>query len=390
MGKEKIMEEKILVVDDEQNVLDGIKRHLHGKLNIITAGSGMEGLEMIKTSEPFSVVVSDYKMPQMNGVMFLAKVGEMAPDTVKIMLTGQADMQAIIDVINQGTIFRFLTKPCPPDLLRKNIYDGIHQYRLINAEKELLGKTLSGSIKLLSDLLALAKPEAFSRSLRVRHIVRQIAEKMDLGNIWQVEIAAMLSQIGCITIPDSILSKVYRDIRLHPDEMLMFENHPKTGSEMLANIPRLEPVAEIVLYQEKLFDGTGFPRDKRSGEDIPLGARILKVALDFDKMLQSGLDTNEAIDEVKKRMRWYDYKVVQKLDKTISRDNKKKKIYTVKEVMIDHLDDTMLLAKELVSASGVVLGSKNQRLTKSMIITLKNYRKNREIKDPIMVVVPLT
>jgi response regulator RpfG family c-di-GMP phosphodiesterase len=383
------MSEKILVVDDDRNLLDGIRRQLHGKMNISVAESGMEGLELIKKNGPFAVVVSDYKMPLMNGVEFLSRVRDISPDTVRIMLTGQADMQAIIDVINQGEIFRFLTKPCPPDLLKKNIEDGIHQYRLINAEKELLGKTLSGSIKLLNDILALAKPEAFSRSLRVRHIARQIAEKMGLDTLWQIEIAAMLSQIGCITIPNSILSKVYRNMRLLPDEILMFENHPRTGNEMLANIPRLEQVAEIVLYQDKYFDGSGFPRDKISGEDIPLGARILKVALDFDKLLQSGMEMGEAIEEMKKRMRWYDYQIVQKLDKTISRDSKKKNLYTVKELKIDQLNDTMLIAEELVSASGLVLGSKNQRLTKSMIIALKNYCKNKEIKESITVVVPV-
>ncbi|HNX60773.1 MAG TPA: response regulator, partial [Spirochaetota bacterium] len=199
------MADKVLFVDDDQNILSGFHRYMHDRYAISTADSGHKGLDLMRTEGPFSVVVSDFKMPGMSGAQFLEHARTEFPETIRIMLSGQAEMHELVDVINSGNIFRFLNKPCPPDALAKNIDDGIEQYRLIRSEKELLEKTLSGSIKLLVDILSVVSATAFSKALRIRKLVKKYAEIMELENGWQYEIAALLSQIGCITIPETIL-----------------------------------------------------------------------------------------------------------------------------------------------------------------------------------------
>jgi len=201
------MSEYILCVDDDENILKGFRRQLRGQFELETATSGQEGLELFKRKGPFAVVVSDMRMPMMDGIEFLSRVREANPDSVRIMLTGNADMQTAIDAVNEGNIFRFLTKPCSSDELAKAINAGIEQYRLINAERELLQKTLTGSIKMLTDILSMVNPAAFSRASRLRRLVGRLAAEMKLPNLWQYELAAMLSQVGCLTLLPETLER---------------------------------------------------------------------------------------------------------------------------------------------------------------------------------------
>ncbi len=382
------MEYKILFVDDDENILSSFKRQFHNIYTTFTARSGTDGLKIIEKENPIAVVVADYRMPEMNGVEFLSKVLEISPDTVRFMLSGQADIEAIIKVINESKIFRFLTKPCIPDLMKKNIEDGIAQYRLVISEKMLLEKTLSGSIKVLTDILALVSPQAFSRASRVRRIVQEFIDKMHLKNPWQLEIAAMLSQIGCVTVPDFIISKVYNSKELLPNEFPMFQNHPKIGSDMIINIPRLRTVAKIIEYQEKLYNGSGVPKDDVSGEDIPLGARILKLALDYDSLIQSGSKKENIMEVLNQRTKlgWYDERLVKTLEMPVV----KRKKYVATEVSLNKLTENMILADDLFNKRmTILLGSKGQEVTKSFIYRLINIHKNEGIQQPIKVVYPL-
>ena len=150
--------ERVLFVDDEPSVLDGIRRTLRKQVDIQTAAGGADGLRIMQEAGPFALVVSDMRMPGMSGPQFLAKVREQAPETVRMILSGQADFQATIAAVNEGHIYRFLSKPCPGDQLFAAITDGLNQYRLITAEKVLLEQTLSGSVKMLIEILGLVSP----------------------------------------------------------------------------------------------------------------------------------------------------------------------------------------------------------------------------------------
>ena len=382
------MEEKILFVDDDPNILSSLKRQFHNQYSIVTAESGAGGITALKEKGPFCVVVADYRMPEMNGAEFLKRAREISPGTVRFMLTGQADLEAVVKVINEGKIFRLLLKPCLPNLMKKNIADGIAQYRLLLAEKILLEKTLGGSIKVLTDILALISPQAFSRANRLRRIMQEFIDKIMIKNAWQLQIAAMLSQIGCVTVPDFIISKVYHNKELLPNEFPMFQNHPKIGSEMIANIPRLKAISRIIAYQEKLYNGTGVPRDDVSGGDIPLGARILKISLDYDSMIQAGKRKERILEVMNQRAKlgWYDENLIKVLEKPVI----KKKKYVLKEVSLAQLDNTMILADDLYNKKmSMLLGGKGMEITKSFIYRIINIDKNEGIKKPIKVMYPL-
>jgi response regulator RpfG family c-di-GMP phosphodiesterase len=380
---------KIILVDDEKNILEAYKRNLAGEFNIITADSGDGAIEIIRKEPRIPVIITDYKMPGMNGVELLKKIKEIAPDTVQIMLTGQAEINAVINLINKGKIFRFLTKPCSPEDLISNINDALRQHELITAERELLGKTLGGSIKILIDLLALAKPQAFNKAKKIRDLSRKIYQHLNTDSSWQMEIAATLSQIGTVTIPDEILKRSYRGVTLSDDEMIMYNNHPLIGADMIKSIPRLEKISEMIRYQLKNFDGTGFPPDNLSGEDIPIGARILRIALDFDNSVNSGKTRDQAFEDLKRRPSFYDITLLKNVSRILLDIPENKENPMVLELTVDEIQEGMILAEDVKASDGTVIAGIDQQLSAPLISTFKNYAKNGQIKEKIQVMLVL-
>ncbi len=377
------MSKKVLFVDDEPNVLAAFKRQLYRNFEVYTAVGGEQGLEILETKGPFPVVVADMNMPGMNGIRFLIRVKEINPETVRIMLTGNSTLETAIAAVNEGNIFRFLTKPCPPEQLSRTLEAGIRQYELVTAEKELLEKTLRQSIHVLTEVLSMVNPTAFGRASRVSRVVRDICRLLDVEDSWQAEIAAMLSQIGCVVVPEETLLKAYKGGPLSHEESEMFYNHVKVGTDLISNIPRLEAIAEIVAYQEKLFDGTGLPEDAKRGRAIPLGARILKVALDFDTLVASGHSPEEACLIMETRHGWYDPDVLSALKHLADL----RRVEEIKFLKVEELIPGMILADDVKTTSGVLVIKKGQEVIPSMKVRLLNYKRAMGIAEPLKVVV---
>ncbi|NTV75314.1 MAG: response regulator, partial [Holophaga sp.] len=180
------MSPKVLLVDDDPNILAAYTRTLRKRFQFDTAQGGDEALVCIRDSEPYGVILSDMRMPGMDGIQFLSRAKELSPDSVRIMLTGNADQNTAIEAVNQGNIFRFLTKPCDPDTLALSLEAGLKQYQLVTAERELVEGTLKGSLALLVDLLSIADPVAFARSQHLAPLAQKIAKAMDLESPWVV------------------------------------------------------------------------------------------------------------------------------------------------------------------------------------------------------------
>ncbi len=377
------MSARILCVDDDANILDAYKRGLRKQFQIETALGGEQALGMLDPQSPYAVIVSDMRMPGMDGVQLLATMKKRAPESVRIMLTGNSDQQTAMEAVNEGSIFRFLTKPCPPDKLAKALTAGIEQYRLVTAEKELLGKTLRGSIKVLNDVLSLTNPTAFGYASRSRRLVGQLCKELNVERAWEVEVAAMLSQLGCVTIPPDTLEKIYHCRTLTPAESEIFESHPAAGRDLVVNIPRLEGVAQIIAYQQKRFDGTGPPVDSVAGTEIPLGARVLKVALDYNALKWTGLTEINVTVELRQRSGWYDPDILKALETVIGFEE----TFEIQEVKLKDLTASMTLAEDVTTEDGVILVGKGQDVTSSVCQRLKNFARKRKISEPIRVLV---
>lgn len=378
------MNKSVLIVDDDANLLQALHRQLVRELDVTCAVGAHEALYLIKHSQ-FAVVLSDMQMPGMDGVQFLAQVRELSPDSTRMLFTGHATLQVALDAVNEGHIFRFLVKPCPAQILAKAIAAGIEQYRLNTLERELLSKTLRGGIKVLTDVLALTKPTAFGRATRVQRLVAKLAAELKVEPAWQAEIAAMLSQVGCVAVPEDTLNKVFRNQKLSPEEIELYDSHASIGSGLIANIPRLEDVARIIAYQDKHYDGSGLPVDEVQGDEIPLGARILKVALDFDALTSLRRSDKVALAEILGRRGWYDPRVVGALKRVLALEVNQ----AIQCISLADLPDQAILAEDVRTLAGRLLIARGQEVTPTLRARLKLHATIVGVREPLRVLVPI-
>lgn len=290
-------EHKVLCVDDDPNMLESLALTLGRSYEVATAGSGAAGLQALAEGGPFAVVISDMRMPRMDGAEFLSHVREQAPDSVRVLLTGQADLQAAIAAVNEGQVFRFLTKPCPPRHLLAAAQIAVEQYELIISERVLLEQTLRGSIKALMDVLGLANPQAFGRATRIKQHAGDLARTLGLQQVWAIEVAAMVSQIGAVTLPAETVTRLYHGEELSDAEQAQVERLPALAEQILEGIPRLDLVRAI------LSRHAAPPAQAAAADDdeVTAGAEILRMVLDYDTFEARGLSVDEAAEALRRR-----------------------------------------------------------------------------------------
>jgi response regulator RpfG family c-di-GMP phosphodiesterase len=284
---------RVLCVDDDQWVLDGLARTLRREFDVTRARGGIAGLAALRDEEPFAVIVSDLRMPGMDGLAFLARATELAPEAVRILLTGDADITRAVDAVNRCGLFRFLLKPVDHESLTLALHDAVAQHELLVSERVLLAETLHGSVNALVEALALSNPLAFARATRIRRIVSTLLSAIDIADPWTVEIAASLSQLGAVSLPPEVVAKLDKGVPLCREDAELVARVPALSEKLLASIPRLEGIRDAIRLQTKNYDGSGAPQDRIAGEEIPIGARLLKVAVDIDQLESLGFTPTE-------------------------------------------------------------------------------------------------
>lgn len=377
------MAEKILFVDDEPAVLSGYQRLLHSEFKVDTAVGGAGALIAIESNGPYAVVVSDLQMPQMDGIQFFSKVKTSSPDTIGILLTGNAGVQSAISAVNEGNIFRFLTKPCSKELLCQTLNTALAQYRLVIAEKDLLEKTLHGSINVLTEVLSLVNPAAFSRATRLRRYMAHIARKMSLGNSWKLEVAAMMSQLGCVTIDPETIDAVYAGQKLSAEQQAHYDTHPIVARDLLSNIPRMEPVAWMIAHQNQPAPVEG-DITNRERADMRLGAELLRITLGFDELLLQGTSRTEAAHRLSRQFKGLDKRIFEALVE-LEPEPHEKKVHTCS---IKELAPGMILDQEIRTQGGQLIAARRQEVTAPLILKLKSFRDREAIADQVVVSAP--
>jgi putative nucleotidyltransferase with HDIG domain len=314
---------KVLIVDDDENILFTFRRLLHDHFAVTTAENGLEGITALENEGPFAVVVSDFRMPGMNGIEFLTKARQVAPDTIQIMVSGQADMQTTIDVINEGNIYRFLTKPCISEHFLNSIKSGVEQYRLSKVARELdekkiqlksLQKTVDGVIIMAVSITEKRDPYTAGHQARVAEIAGAIARELSISEdkVEGIKMAATIHDIGKICIPSEILSKPGL---ISEAEQNLVKTHVQIGYDILKTVEFPWPIANIVYEHHERIDGSGYPSGI-AGDKILFEARILAVADVIEAMsghrpYRPAFSMEDALNEIRKnRGILYDPEVV--------------------------------------------------------------------------------
>lgn len=368
---------KVLCVDDEPHVLQGLERSLYEHFDVTTATSGQEALQLME-GERFEVIVSDMRMPEMDGAELLRLVRKHHSAVTRILLTGQAELTAAMKAINEGHVFRFLLKPCDSEVLISQIDEAVQQYRLRQAEKDLLENTLKGSIKVLADILNIAAPDAFRTSFFIRRLALHIVNEKNLAGRWEYDIAAMLCQLGAVALPNDVLKRAFNAVALEPSDQEMLQSVPSKGAQLLERIPRLGRVALMIESQY----GTDADIDSLP-ERVQIGARLLRLCnwIENNKM-HKGLTIQEAIKAAHAH-----FSNEQDLDLLSALDNYKalQETKTVKEVSVSELQVGMILEEDVCSLNGSVVLSSGQEISGFLIDRLINFSRGAGVKEPIKV-----
>jgi CheY-like chemotaxis protein len=378
------MNERILLVDDEPQVLEGIQRSLHKRVEVQTATNGAEGLRLIAEAGPFAVVISDMRMPGMSGTQFLSRVREQNPDIVRMILSGQADLLATIDAVNEGHIYRFLSKPCASDQLLLAIEDGLKQHRLVTAEKILLEQTLSGCVSMLIEILGMVSPAASSRASRLQRYTLSLASALQLRGQWQWGLAAFVSQIGCVALPGELLSKVEAGQALSEEERRLYESHPEVAGKLLASIPRLEDVAAIVTAQFGSMNFESEAADLKQWNVRDTGRLLLRTAVDFDRLIAGGMRREAAADALRASKLAIPREVIEAL-RAIALASQER---VVRRLKLKDLVPGMILDEDLVSPKGIRLVPAGHEVTRSLIVRLSSIADGVGVVEPFRVRVP--
>ena len=405
----------VLFVDDEPNIVRAYKRVLRGcGLKVFTTTDTDEAISWAGEHE-FAVVVSDQRMPDMEGTELLERIGRIQPDCVRIILTGYADITAAIDAINKGAVWRFLTKPWDDEQLRSTIKAAVQQFNLIEENRRLhvvaesqnerlrvlneglelrveertrevtelsqrIDETLKGALSVLAHLMEINSATIGNHSRRVADLAKDIGCRMGLKaeDLRQLEVAALLHDIGKLTLPDQILLK--DRTRLTGDERRTLQSHTMEGEAIVRAIPYLDDAALFIRHHHERINGSGYP-DALKANDIPLGARIVAVADAFDKRFNAKDDftqqmAGDAVADIADRSNeWYDAGVVAALCDVISRsDESDLAIDHIVELSAEDLTAGMTLARDVLTDSGALLLSSETVLTEGAIARLRTNR----------------
>ena len=367
------MNRRVLCVDDEASVLEGFRRLLRKDVELTTAASGPAALEVLRAGAPFAVVVTDMRMPGMDGLQLLAAVQEGWPLTVRMMLTGNNDLQTAMDAVNQGRVFRFMTKPCSIEVMRANLAAGIEQYRLLTAEKDLLDKTVAGSIHLLTELIDLLDPRLFQRSRRIREVMRYLAKQTASPIGWQTDLAVLLGDIGLLTLPEELRRKRGQGAALDATEQALIDGVPATGARLLRHIPRLEAVADLIVSAPDAARGD-IQRIRACAAFVELETAGLAPADCVSRLRAGGQHAADLIDHLA---------AITPRDAPAAAPQGETRSLTVRQ-----LASGMVLLDHLCLTDGRTLVSSGHRLTAAMLERVRNFHSLAGLREPIAVHIP--
>jgi FixJ family two-component response regulator len=376
------VKDRVLFVDDEPNVLDGIRRQLRNRVELETATSAAAGLELIRSRGPFAVVVSDMRMPEMDGASFLSRVNEVAPETVRMVLTGQADLDSTIKAVNEGRVFRFLLKPCGSETLLGVVKTGIEQYRLVTAEKHLLENTLNATVKVLCDVLGVVNPVAQRRAQQIQRYAESAAEALKLSSGWQYRLAALMSQLGCITLPPEVLARAHGGAVLSDDERRLYESHPDVAGKLIGNIPRLEAIAAMVAGQMQVPARDLAAGDSTTWAPEKIGAAILWAAVRFDRHVSQGRIPAQAALLVNQAAPGLPLAITEAMVNAISSDSG---LVMSRKVSLRELAIGMTIDADVVSERGTRLVPSGTEVNSTVLERLRAVATGVGVVEPIRV-----
>lgn len=365
---------RVLCVDDEAAVLVGLQRNLGLHFDVHTAESAQQAREILEASPPFATVVSDMRMPVVDGVTFLREVGERWPETIRILLTGQADIPSAVSAVNEGGVFRFLTKPCPSDLLVQAVSEGVRQHDLIEAERVLLDQTLRGTIDVMTEAISLLVPRSAQPLFRMRRLAQRLSRDLHVTQVWNIDIACVLSYVATLTLPPELLLQLALGNYGEIEARSASSRANVLAQRLAARIPRLEPVRDLLRKAGSINRGQLVPHDEGS-------VWILRVCMNYGKCLTADLTPEAAYVSILSRSDAWP-SAVQAL---VTRYLHVLRTGTKRSVTFYELVPGMTLVEPVYTDGRILLVPTDTEVTEPLIEQLRNFVTSGRLEEPMWI-----
>jgi len=392
----------ILFVDNDATAMEALAVSFHHELECSLVTSYAEALALIKSRDDFPVLVSELDLNGEDGIEFLVKVREAAPQIVCLVHTHKTGFEDVVAAMNVAQASRFIPKPCPPEEMARYVARAVRRYAADRDACKVMTKSTLGWCKTLVDILTIIHPEAANRSKRIRSLALATGKALGIKCRADFEMAVTLSQLGCVALPAGVVRKMDTGKKFTPEEMSVFNSHPHIGAKLLARIEQMAPVAEIIGRQLE-----------RVGDDVPLESRILKAALDLDRIQQRGADTKSILKRMRDKEGVYDPQVVEAMQQITESvdsppDSKPSKaepqpvlkveepdteepdtdtgLEYAREVAVAELEQGMIMAADMVNNDGTALLLRGQGLTAVSLARIQEFHDVLGVVEPILVV----
>lgn len=360
----------MLCVDDDPDVLEGLELTLGREYQVNTALGGEAALALMAGAEPFAVVLSDMRMPGMSGAELLARVRQSAPDTSRLLLTGYADVESAIAAVNQGEVFRYLSKPCAPAALKASVQAAVEAYQVRRVERELLEQTLRGCVEALSEAMSMADPVLFGQARRVRDLVVPLAAAESLPPTWTLEVAALLRNLGWVGLPRELIARELHGETVTPVERQRLLDSGLRTCALLGHVPRLEPVCQLIQLADILAGAT-----RESGQ-VPLAdvslqrAELLNLTQQYILLESRGYSAEKSLHALAQRYpEW-----PERLERLAVLAGGDTASGAVRDVQLAGLEAGMRLAAPMLSVNGQLLAPAGYAVTQAFVERALNLR----------------
>ncbi|MGE4296633.1 MAG: HD domain-containing phosphohydrolase [Desulfovibrionaceae bacterium] len=361
---------KLLLVSVDAAFREEAKAALSDRFALLVTDSAEKALAAMERERGCTIVMSGLTLPGMDGVTFLSEMRRRQPQVMRLLVSGNGTFEIAMRAINVAQVHRYLVKPITPLQLSEAADDALQTYEQIQGEAAQLKATLNGSVRLLVEVLELTNPAAMGRSTRTSERIKQLGQELGVRPRWPLDLASLLSQLGCVALPSEILEKLDTGEDLTKEEMQIFTTHPSIAAHLLQNIPSMGQVAEIVRNQTAPC--TANP---------PLGARILRVCLDLDHLERKRVPTAKALDAMRAHPERYDQAVVDALARMLGETA----MVCCQMIPVAELRPGMVMLSDMVTKAGLKLLLKGQRLSEASHLRLQAFGDLLDLEEHVCV-----
>jgi len=378
----------VLVVDDTEANVDILVDALGELYDVSVAMDGREALETVAEGPP-DLILLDIMMPEMDGYEVCRKLksNERFAQIPIIFLTALTEIENKTKGFQMGAV-DYITKPF--EIAEVNARVKTHlKLRLAELElRDLVVKTLGGAIEVLTDILSVANPTAFSRTTRLKNNVSELVTALNLKAFWQIRMAAMLSQIGSVAVSPETIEKIFRGEDVSQEARKSYNRHPQLGYKLIRKIPRLTEVAEIIARQQDLEKGTDFEGDDQAQRLIGVGSKILKLALDYEKLTYSGKAPMAAMAALKNDEKEYGPKLLEAFSRIVENEPEPETQMAVREISPKDVALGMVFAKDVYTSNEILLIKAGTKINPFLFEILSSSSESEYMGETFQVFVP--